>query len=74
MADAREVLEMMRDVARMRISMLRDGVTFYEGDRKNFYLQQYEEKLSQIDRLIRKLSIRLVGGKNDPHNPEGAPQ
>lgn len=61
MADAREVLEMMREVARIRISMLRDGVTFYEDDRRSYYLQQYEEKLKQIDGLIRRFSIRLVG-------------
>lgn len=60
MADAREVLEMMREVARIRISMLRDGVTFYESDRRIFYLRQYEEKLAQIERLIRRFSIRLV--------------
>lgn len=70
MADAREVLEMMREVARIRISMLRDGVTFYEGDRRSFYLQQYEEKLAQIERLIRRVSIRLVGGQNDPQPPD----
>ncbi|MRR59213.1 MAG: hypothetical protein EG824_13515 [Deltaproteobacteria bacterium] len=60
MADAREVLEMMREVARTRISMLRDGVTFYEGDRRNYYLREYEEKLCQIENLIRRISIRLV--------------
>ncbi len=60
MADARETLEMMREVARIRISMLRDGITFYENDRRSYYLQQYEEKLGQIERLIRRISIRLV--------------
>ena len=70
MADTREVLEMMREVARIRISMLRDGVTFYEGDRRSYYLQQYEEKLSQIERLIRRASIRLVDGQAEPPRPE----
>lgn len=40
--------------------MLRDGVTFYEGDRRNYYLREYEEKLCQIENLIRRISIRLV--------------
>uniref|UniRef100_A0A831U4U1 Uncharacterized protein n=1 Tax=Geobacter metallireducens TaxID=28232 RepID=A0A831U4U1_GEOME len=60
MADAREVLEMMREVARTRISMLRDGVTFHEPEQKSFYLREYEEKLRQIEQLIRCISIRLV--------------
>ena len=51
---------MMREVARTRISMLRDGVTFYEDDRRSYYLREYEEKLAQIERLIRLICIRLV--------------
>lgn len=68
MADAREVLEMMREVARTRISMLRDGVTFYESDRRSYYLQQYEDKLRQIEGLIRRISIRLVEPPSDDTN------
>ncbi|CAG0961980.1 hypothetical protein [Geobacter sp.] len=68
MADAREVLEMMREVARTRISMLRDGVTFYESDRRSYYLQQYEDKLRQIEGLIRRISIRLVDPPSDDAN------
>ncbi|ABB32205.1 hypothetical protein GeomeDRAFT_0487 [Geobacter metallireducens RCH3] len=60
MADARETLEMMREVARTRISMLRDGITFYDNERRSYYLRQYEEKLAQIEHLIRRISIRLV--------------
>lgn len=60
MADARETLEMMREVARTRIAMLRDGITFYDNDRRSYYLRQYEEKLAQIEHLIRRISIRLV--------------
>ncbi|GLI39205.1 hypothetical protein KI811_03875 [Geobacter hydrogenophilus] len=60
MADARETLEMMREVARTRIAMLRDGITFYDNDRRSYYLRQYEEKLTQIEHLIRRISIRLV--------------
>jgi len=68
MADAREVLEMMREVARTRISMLRDGVTFYESDRRSYYLEQYEDKLRQIEGLIRRISIRLVEPSSDDSN------
>lgn len=60
MADAREVLEMMREVARTRISMLREGVTFHETERRDYYLREYEEKLRQTEQLIRRISIRLV--------------
>ncbi|WP_298440015.1 hypothetical protein [Geobacter sp.] len=74
MADAREVLEMMREVVRTRISMLRDGVTFYEESRRSYYLQEYEDKLRQLDRLIRKASIRLVAGKESSSPEDDAPE
>jgi hypothetical protein len=60
MADARETLEIMRDVARSRIQMLKEGVTFYNDDRKDYYLREYESKLRDIDQLIRRLNLRLV--------------
>jgi len=68
MADAREVLEMMREVARTRISMLRDGATFHEDDRRSYYLREYEEKLRQIEHLIRRISIRLVDPPTEDTN------
>lgn len=68
MADTLEVLEIMREVARIRISMLRDGITFHEGDRRSYYLQQYEEKLAQLERLIRRNSIRLVDPPSEDTN------
>ncbi|WP_298273295.1 hypothetical protein [Geobacter sp.] len=74
MADAREVLEMMREVVRIRISMLRDGVTFYEDSRRSYYLQEYEDKLRQLDRLIRKASIRIITGKGDIFPEDDAPE
>lgn len=60
MADAREVLDMMRDTAMMRIQMLKDGVTFHDNAKKAYYLQQYEEKVRAIDQLNRRMAIRLV--------------
>lgn len=74
MADAREVLEMMREVARSRISMLRDGITFYDNDRRDHFLREYEEKLKQIDRLIRRLSIRLVGERTGEEREDDSPE
>lgn len=68
MADAREVLEIMKEAAKIRIAMLREGTTFHQGERRAYYLRQYEEKLVQIEQLIRKISIRLVGPEN-PHRP-----
>ncbi|RNC69605.1 MAG: hypothetical protein ED859_07295 [Desulfuromonadales bacterium] len=73
MADAREVLEMMREVARIRISMLRDGVTFYESDKRSYYLQEYEDKLRQIERLIRQFSIRLVSPSSEESEQKELP-
>lgn len=60
MADAREVLETMRKVARIRIDMLKEGVTFHSKARQAYYLKEYEEKLREIERLIRRMNIRLV--------------
>ncbi len=63
MADAREVLETMRTVAKIRIGMLREGVTFHSKARQAYYLREYEEKLREIERLIRRMNISLVYSK-----------
>jgi predicted nuclease with RNAse H fold len=59
-ADAREVLEMMRDVAKSRIQMLEEGVTFHDGAKRAYYLQEYQQKLRDIEKLIRRMNIRVV--------------
>jgi capsule polysaccharide export protein KpsE/RkpR len=63
MADAREVLETMKSVAKMRIEMLREGTTFHSKSKQAFYLQEYEEKLREIEELLRRMNIRLVYSK-----------
>jgi hypothetical protein len=60
MADAKEVLIMMKDVAKSRIQMLKDGVTFHDAAKREFYLQEYERKLRDIEQLIRRFNLRLV--------------
>jgi hypothetical protein len=60
MADTQEVLTMMKDVAKSRIQMLRDGVTFHDAAKREYYLQEYERKLRDIEQLIRRLNLRLV--------------
>jgi hypothetical protein len=60
MSDMKESLAMMRDMARSRIQMLKDGVTFYDDTKRSFYLREYESKLREIDQQIRRLSLRLV--------------
>ena len=60
MADTREVLVMMKDVAKSRISMLRDGITFHDAAKREYYLNEYEKKLRDIEQLIRRLNLRLV--------------
>ena len=60
MADTREALEMMREVARIRIDMLKRGVTFHDENKRKYYLGEYVDKLGKIERIIRRLNIRLV--------------
>lgn len=64
MADTKEVLEMMKDVAKSRIEMLRQGITFHDDDKRKIYLKEYEEKLKDIETLLRRLNIRLVHSKD----------
>jgi hypothetical protein len=67
MADTKEVLVMMKDVAKTRIRMLQDGVTFHDAAKREYYLQEYEKKLRDIEQLIRRLNLRLVYScKNEP--------
>jgi hypothetical protein len=63
MADAREVLETMKQVAKIRIEMLKEGTTFHSKSKRAFYLKEYEEKLHEIEELIRRMNIRLVYSK-----------
>lgn len=63
MTDTREVLEIMRGVARSRIEMLNDGTTFYDDEKKHYYRIEYGKKLEAINRLIRRLSLQLVQSK-----------
>lgn len=60
MSDAREALEMMREVARMRIDMLKNGVTLHDERKRNYYLHEYREKLKKIEEIIRRMNIRLI--------------
>jgi len=60
MADAREVLETMKTVAKIRIEMLKEGTTFHDSQKRAYYLKEYEEKLREIEDLIRRINIRLV--------------
>ena len=63
MTNAREVLEIMRGVAKSRIEMLNDGITFYDDEKKNYYRSEYGKKLDDINRLIRRFSLQLVHSK-----------
>ncbi len=60
MSDIREALEMMREVARIRIDMLQNGVTFHNEPNRSFYLREYREKLRKIEDIIRRMNIRLI--------------
>ena len=63
MTNAREVLEIMRGVAKSRIEMLNDGITFYDDEKRNYYRSEYGKKLDAINRLIRRFSLQLVHSK-----------
>ena len=65
MSDELEILEMMREVARSRIDLLKRGVTFHDGQSRVYYLHEYEEKLRRIEELIRRKNIRLVRSTRD---------
>ncbi|HBG04678.1 MAG: hypothetical protein A2075_20380 [Geobacteraceae bacterium GWC2_58_44] len=60
MSDMKESLIMMRDMAKSRIQMLKDGITFHDDAKKAFYLREYESKLRELDHQIRRLSLTLV--------------
>lgn len=51
---------MMRDMAKSRIQMLKEGVTFHDEERKARYLREYEAKVRELDHEIRKLTLRVV--------------
>lgn len=69
MADTREVLTMMKEVAKTRIRMLKEGVTFHDAGKREYYLREYEGKLRDIEQLIRRLNMRLVYSSSD--RPQG---
>jgi hypothetical protein len=65
MADAREVLETMKQVAKIRIEMLKEGTTFHNDGKRAYYLREYEAKLKEIEELIRRMNIRLIYSRKD---------
>lgn len=50
----------MRQMAKTRIRMLNEGITFHDAERKAYYLREYEAKIRELDQLIRRLSLNLV--------------
>jgi hypothetical protein len=59
-AKMKEALEMMRESALLRISMLKEGRTLHDGYKRAYYLQEYQQKVSNLDKLIRRLTLRVV--------------
>jgi len=53
--DLKVKLEAIRDLARSRVRMLNEGASFYDADKKAFYLQEYESKISELERLLHDL-------------------
>jgi hypothetical protein len=65
MSDEEETLEIMKEVAKARIALLKRGVTLHDEQNRIHYLHEYEEKLRKIEELIRRMRIRLVRSKED---------
>ena len=63
MAVTQEILELMKNTAKLRIDMLNKGITLYDKGKKDLYLQEYKKKLRSIENLIRRLNLKLVQGK-----------
>jgi len=59
-SDLKESLIAMRQMAKTRIRMLNEGITFHDAERKAYYLREYEAKIRELDQLIRRLSLNLV--------------
>ena len=56
----KESLIMMREMAKSRIQMLKEGVTFHNDDKKAYYLREYEARVRELDQQIRRLTLRVV--------------
>jgi hypothetical protein len=52
----------MRDNVLCRIKMLQEGTSYYNETKRAYYLQQYREKLAELDRLILNLTLGTAGG------------
>jgi transposase InsO family protein len=59
-SDLKESLCQMREMAKSRIQMLKEGVTFHDDQKKAFYLREYESKVKELDQQIRRLTLKLV--------------
>lgn len=59
-SDMKESLVMMREMAKSRIAMLKEGVTFHNEEKKSYYLREYEAKVRELDHEIRRLTLRVV--------------
>ena len=58
MEDLKRKLEAIRDLARARVRMLNEGSCCYDEERKAFYLQEYDSKIAELDRLLHDLHCK----------------
>jgi hypothetical protein len=56
----KESLIMMREMAKSRIQMLKEGVTLHSEEKKAYYLEQYQARVRDLDHQIRRLTLRVV--------------
>jgi hypothetical protein len=70
MSEEQATLEMIREVAKSRIELLKKGITFHDENSRLFYLREYENKLRRIEELIRRTKIRIVRREQADPDPE----
>ncbi len=70
MSDVKEALEMMKEVAKTRIAMLKKGMTFHNEQDRVFYIREYQGKLRKIEDIIRRMNIRIIHKESDEEYPD----
>ena len=69
--DLKKSLEIMRDTVAARIWMLQEGITFYDEEKRSYYLRQYAGKLRALDQQILSLSL-AIDQRCDDHGKDSS--
>ena len=69
MTDLKKSLETMREMVASRIQMLQEGITFYDEEKRAYYLREYQLKLRALDQQIFSLSLTMIDPSDDGQDP-----